>query len=62
MRSRLLTPRSFGKGRGSVSRIERTYLVADTAGIAIKINRLPAGFVIPAQPVVKTGVRPRNQT
>jgi hypothetical protein len=36
MRSRLLTPRSFGKGRGSVSWIEPTYLPADTTGMAKK--------------------------
>jgi hypothetical protein len=36
MRSRLLTPRSFGKGWGSVGRIERTSLPVDTAGMARK--------------------------
>jgi hypothetical protein len=52
MRSRLLFPRSFGRGRGSVSRIERTSFPADTAGMAMSIKGLPAGFVIPAQPVL----------
>ena len=32
--------------------IERTYLPADTCHMAIRINRLPAGFVVPAQPVL----------
>jgi hypothetical protein len=36
MRSRLLTPRSFGKGRGSVGRIAGTYLAADICGMAKK--------------------------
>jgi Ser/Thr protein kinase RdoA (MazF antagonist) len=36
MRSRLLIPRSFGKGRGSVGRIEATSFAADTAGMAEK--------------------------
>jgi hypothetical protein len=51
MRPRLLIPRSFGKGRGSVGRIAGTYLAADTAGMAKSIKGLPAGFVVPAQPV-----------
>jgi hypothetical protein len=34
--SRLLFPRSFGRGRGSVGRIAGTYLSADTAAMAKK--------------------------
>jgi hypothetical protein len=51
MRPRLLIPRSFGKGQGSVGRIAGTYLAADTAGMAKSIKGLPAGFIFPAQPV-----------
>jgi hypothetical protein len=34
MRSRSLFPRSFGRGRGSVGRIEPAWFAADTAGMA----------------------------
>jgi hypothetical protein len=53
---------------GQLSRIERTELSANTAGMAIRINRLAAGFVVLAQPVKApkpTGGRRfglRNQT
>jgi hypothetical protein len=53
MRSRLLIPRSFGRGRGSVSRIAGTYLAAHTGRMVIRIHRLPAGFIFPAQPVLR---------
>jgi ATP-dependent DNA ligase len=33
--------------------IERTSLPPDTAGMAIRINRLPASFFVPAQPVLR---------
>jgi bifunctional non-homologous end joining protein LigD len=36
---------------GTLSAIDRTWFPADTAGMAISIKRLPAGFVIPLQPV-----------
>jgi ATP-dependent DNA ligase len=42
----------FYRGPGFCRRIEGTYLPADTAGMVIRINRLPVGFVIPAQPVL----------
>ena len=40
------------EGRGSVIRIEPTQFAADTCRMVIRINRLPAGFVIPTQPVL----------
>jgi bifunctional non-homologous end joining protein LigD len=52
MRPRFLSRCPSTEGRGSVDLIECTYVAADTAGMAIRINRLPAGFVIPAQPVL----------
>jgi hypothetical protein len=39
------------KNRGYFSRVEGAYLLADTCRMAMRIKRLPAGFVIPAQPV-----------
>jgi hypothetical protein len=44
MRSRLLFPRSFGRGRGSVSRID--YIARGRYWAAMRIKRLPARFVI----------------
>jgi hypothetical protein len=38
------------QGAGASQPIEGTYLAADTSGMANK--RLPAGFIIPAQPVI----------
>jgi hypothetical protein len=39
---------------GQLSRIERTQLPANTADMAIRINRLAAGFVVLAQQSSKT--------
>jgi hypothetical protein len=49
-RPRPSRPDNTPKGPGLFSRSEDTCLAADTAGMAMSINRLPAGFVIPAQP------------
>jgi ATP-dependent DNA ligase len=41
------------KGAGAFSRIEPTLLAVDTASMAMSIKGLPAGFIFPAQPVLR---------
>jgi hypothetical protein len=41
------------QGLGLFSRIEPTYLAVDTCGMAMRIKGLPAGFIFPAQPVLR---------
>jgi hypothetical protein len=48
----------FYRGPGFYQPVEGTYLAADTAGMAIRINRLPAAFVVPAQPVLASKPAP----
>jgi bifunctional non-homologous end joining protein LigD len=52
MRPRPFPVAPYPQRAGAFSRIEGTYLAVDTCRMAIRINRLPTGFVIPALPVL----------